>query len=136
MYNIISEHVILVSTYSTAPSCRPQDIKVTSTDPAALTVSWQPPLEINCNGSITGYVIQYSRVESVDEMIVNFSNEAIPTIISELFSYVEYPITVAAANAYGIGHFSKPVVAISEDSELNLFYRHIRNTTGLGEFLH
>ena len=54
---------------SAAPSSPPQDIIVTSADPASLVVEWQALLEENCNGPITGYVIQYARVGSDDNMI-------------------------------------------------------------------
>ena len=82
-------------------------------------MSWQPPFEINCNGTITGYVIQYARVGSNDNMIVNAANGTFFTI-SGLHACAEYSVTVAAVNANGTGPFSESVVATSgEDSELN-----------------
>ena len=93
-----------------------------SIDPASLVVSWQPPLETHCNGSITGYLIQYAKVGSDDNMIVNVPNDTATTTltISGLYACVEYSVTVAAVNANGTGPFSKPVVATSgEDGELN-----------------
>ena len=83
-------------------------------------MSWQPPLEINCNGPITSYVIQYARVGSDDNMIVNVLNGTTLTM-SGLFACVEYSVTVAAVNANGIGPFSNPVhITSGEDSELNV----------------
>ena len=109
--------VILI--YCTAPGAPPQDIKVSSVDPASLSVSWQPPLKKHHNGSITGYVIQYARVGSDDKMSMNIPNDANFTI-SGLFAYVEYSVKVAAVNASGIGPFGKSMIAMSgEDSELN-----------------
>ena len=85
-------------------------------------MSWQPPLEGDENGTITGYVIQYTRVgifNSDDKMILNVTN-ATTFPISGLIACVEYKVSVAAVNKNGTGPFSKPVVAISgEDSELN-----------------
>ena len=82
---------------------------------------WESPLEKNCNGLITGYVIQYTRVgshTSDDTMIVNILNRTTFTI-SGLYACVEYSVTVAAVNGNGTGPFSKPVVAVSgEDGEL------------------
>ena len=76
-------------------------------------------MEITCNEPITGYVIQYARVGSDDNMIVNVDNGTALTI-SGLFACVAYSVTVAAVNAEGTGPFSKPVIATSgEDSELN-----------------
>ena len=116
---MISNHVILI--YSTAPSSPPQNIEVSSDDPASLKVSWQPPLETDCNGTITGYVIQYTRVgifESDDKMILNVSNVTV-LAISGLIANDDYKVTVAAVNENGTGPFSKPVVKTSgEDSEL------------------
>ena len=115
---IVLDYVILI--LHTAPSSPPQDIKVISSDPSSLIVSWQPPLEKNCNGKITGYVIQYARVGSNDKMIMNVSNGTTPTTISGLFAWVEYSVKVAAVNAKGTGPFSDLVQATSgEDSELN-----------------
>ena len=114
---IISYHNI--SYYnSSAPSSPPQDIKVKSVDSASLEVSWQPPLGTNCNGQITGYVIQYARVKSDDMMIMNVPNGTMLRI-SGLVACAEYSVTVAAVNSNGTGPFSKPVLETSgEDSEL------------------
>ena len=84
-------------------------------------MSWQPPLEKNCNGLITGYAIQYARVESDNKMIMNVPNDTV--LISGLFACAQYSVTVAAVNVQGIGPFSKPEVATSGgDSELNLIH--------------
>ena len=115
IHNIL-QHTYIIS-YSTAPSSPPQNIDVTSANPATLKVSWQPPSEINCNRAITGYVIQYARVGSDDNMIVNVPDDTI-LAISGLFAYAEYSVTVAAVNANGTGPFSKPIVETSgEDGE-------------------
>ena len=101
-------------------------------DPASLKVSWQPPLENNCNGPITGYVIQYARVGSDDKMIMNVPNGTTLTI-SGLYAHVDYSVTMAAVNAKGTGPFSKPVVATSEDSKLNhvtMYYRSLGKIHG------
>ena len=88
-------------------------------------MSWQPPLEANCNGQITGYVIQYARVGSDDNMIVNVPNQT-KLEIPGLFAHVEYSVTVAAVNAKGTGPFSKPATATSgEDGGLNYIVNYI-----------
>ena len=86
-----------------------------------LVVSWTPPLEENCNGSITGYVIQYARVgKDIDDMIVNVPNDT-TFMITGLYANAEYKVTVAAVNANGTGPFSKPITEISgEDGELTI----------------
>ena len=110
-----------------APSSPPQNIKVISHNPASLIVSWQPPLDKFSNGPITGYVMQYTRIGSDDEMLLNIPINT-TLIISGLFGYTEYSVTMAAVNANGTGPFSKPVIATSgEDSELNYITSHLPN---------
>ena len=104
---------------STAPSSPPLNVMVTSVNIASLMVSWQPPLEVDHNGPITGYVIQYTRVESSDDMSENVNNGTTHTI-SGLVAYVNYSVIVAAVNVNETGTFSNPMVGRSgEDSELN-----------------
>ena len=92
---------------------------VTSVNPASLRVSWQPPLEINHNGMITGYTIQYTRTDMNNMMSVNVNSGTTHTI-SGLVAYVDYSVTVAAVNVIGTGSFSDPMVQRSgQDSELN-----------------
>ena len=102
---------------STVPSSPPQNVMVTSVNPASLRMSWQPPLEINHNGMITGYTIQYTRTGTSDMISVNSGTTL---IISGLVAYVDYSVTVAARTVNGTGPFSNPVVQRSgEDGELN-----------------
>ena len=105
---------------STVPSSPPQSIIVTSTDPASLRVSWQPPME-NHNIPITGYVIQYIK-DGVQDMIEDIKNISGTThTISGLVACTKYLVMIAAINGDRTGPFSEPVVEISgEDSELSL----------------
>ena len=97
---------------STVPSSPPQSVIVESHNPASLRVSLQPPLEINHNGPITGYVIQYTRVGSSDMMSVNVASGT-THIISGLVAYVNYSVIVAAMTVSGTGPFSDPMVGRS-----------------------
>ena len=91
---------------------------VQSHNPASLLVSWQPPLEKNHNGPITGYMIQYTRVGSSNITSVNVTSGTRHTI-SGLVAHVNYSVIVAAMTVNGTGPFSDPVVGRSgEDSEL------------------
>ena len=103
---------------STVPSSPPQNVMVTSVNPASLRVSWQPPPPIDHNGPIT-YMIQYTRVETSAILSVTVNSGTTYTA-SGLVAYVEYSVTVAARTVNGTGPFSNPVVQRSgEDSELN-----------------
>ena len=104
---------------STVSSSPPLNVIVASVNPASLIVSWQPPLEIDHNGPITGYVIQYTRVETSNMMSENINSGTTHTI-SGLVAYVDYSVIMAAVNVNGTGTFSNPVVETSgEDGESN-----------------
>ena len=103
---------------STVPSSPPQNVTVTSVNPVSLMVSWQPPLEINHNGMITGYTIQYTRTDMNNMRSVNVNSGTTRTI-SGLVAFVDYSVTVAAVNVIGTGSFSNPVIVRSgQDGEL------------------
>ena len=101
---------------SIVPSSPPQNVMVTSVNPASLMVSWQPPPPIDHNGPIT-YMIQYTRVGSS----VNVNSGTTQYTISGLVAYVDYSVIVAAMNVNGTGPFSNPPVVgrSGEDGELN-----------------
>ena len=104
---------------STVPSSSPLNVVVISVNNASLMVLWQPPLEINWNGPIAGYVIQHTRVGSSDMMSENVNSGTTHTI-SGLVAYVNYSVIVAAMNVNGTGPFSNPLVERSgEDGQLN-----------------
>ena len=103
---------------STVPSSSPLDVMVESEIPASLLVSWQPPLEKDHNGPITGYKIQYTRIGSsnMSVTVTNGTNHR----ISALDALVNYSVIVAAMTVNGTGPFSDVVVGISGgNSELN-----------------
>ena len=105
--------------HSTVPSSPPQNVMATSVNPASLNVSWQPPLEINRNGMITGYMIQYTRVDINVTMSVNVNSGATHTI-SGLVASTQYSVMVAAVNVNGTGSFSDTVMVMSgEPSKRN-----------------
>ena len=109
---------------STVPSSPPQNVMVTSVNPASLRVSWQSPLEINHNGIITSYVISYARVGSSDMMSVNVNSGTTHTI-SGLVAFVDYSVTVAARTVNGTGSFSNAVIQRSgEDGEFHIFLQY------------
>ena len=111
--------------YPTVPSSPPHSIVVTSTNPASLKISWQPPLETLCTVPITGYMIEYFKDGAQDNIKdvknVNVASTTTYTI-SGLITCAQYSVQVAAMNGNRNGPFSEPVVEILEDSELNLHY--------------
>ena len=113
----------VITCYSTVPSSPPHSIVITSTNPASLKVSWQPPLETLCTVPITGYMIEYFKDGPQDNIKdvknVNVASTTTYTI-SGLIPCAKYSVQVAAMNGNRTGPFSEPVVEILEDSELNL----------------
>jgi len=79
-------------------------------------VSWQPRPEIDRNGIITGYVIEYTGGSS-DTVTVSIGTSR---LIPDLVPFVQYSVTVAAKNNNGSGPFSDGVEQTSEqDGKLN-----------------
>ena len=86
-------------------------------NPASLNVSWQPPLDRDHNGLITGYVIRYTRVGSLSVITtIEIVTNKITYTISGLDAYDDYSVMVAALNINGSGPFSDPVVERSGDN--------------------
>ena len=109
---------------STVPSSPPQNVMVTSVNPASLMLSWQPLPPIDHNGPIT-YMIQYTRVGSSDMMSVNVNSGTTQYTISGLVAYVDYSVIVAARTGNGTGPSNNPPVVgrSGEDSELNVYVK-------------
>ena len=83
-----------------------------SAHPGSLELSWQPPPEIDQNGPITGYEIQYTNVESnvtMNEIISSGNTYA----ITELLPFDNYSVVMAAITINGTGPFSTPVTELS-----------------------
>ena len=94
---------------STVPSSSPKDVIIKSNNQTSLSVSWAPPLEVDHNGPITSYVIDYTRNGCNDAIIVNVTSGTTYTI-SGLVTFAEYSVGVAAVNINGTGPFSDAVV--------------------------
>ena len=95
----------------------PQNIAATSTDPASLRVHWEPPSDMH-EGSITGYVIQYTRIGSNDKKNIKVDRETTHTI-SGLVACEGYSVQVATMTDNATGPFSDAVVEVAgEDGEL------------------
>ena len=74
-------------------------------------MSWQPPLLIDHNGVITGYMVEYTNVRTSESESEIASETMLP--ISGLVPFVEYSVTVAAINVNGTGDRSDPEVQTS-----------------------
>jgi len=97
---------------------------VTSVNPSSLRVSWQPPPEIDHNGVITGYVIEYTRSGGLSDMVTVTSGTT--RTISGLVPFVEYSVTVAAMTSSGTGP-SSDIKVQSSGQNSKFLVVHIHN---------
>ena len=110
IHNITLENVIIYN--FAVPSSPPVNVMVMEAHPGSLYLSWQPPPDIDQNGRIINYVIQYSRVGSNVTMVVTVTNGTMQ-IITELFPFVNYSVQIAATTFNGTGPFTDPVTQLS-----------------------
>ena len=101
---------------STVPSSPPQNVTITSINPGSLIVSWEPPIEIDHNGPIISYIIQYTRVKSSDTEMVTVNGQTTRIVISGLDGSADYTVAVAVMNINGTGPSSSLVVGSSGES--------------------
>ena len=107
---------------SVVPSSPPVNIIVMSAHPGSLELSWQPPPEIDQNGPITGYEIQYTMVGSNVTMDEIISSGNMYTI-TELLPFVNYSVVMAAITVNGTGPFSSPVIELSGHEGKGIIYK-------------
>ena len=86
---------------STAPSGFPQDISVGGITSRGAELSWNPPLQEERNGIITGYVIAISRRGTDSQYMITSTNNSIS--LSMLKPYTTYTATVAAMTSVALG---------------------------------
>ena len=110
---------------STVPSSPPQNVMVSSINPASLKVLWQAPLELNQNGPLTGYTFQYTRSSIVmKETVAN----GFTYVISGLVPFANYSVKMAAMTINGTGPFSTDIIQVSgEGSRLICIYVLLHN---------
>ena len=89
---------------TSVPSAPPQNVTVTSVDPASLMVTWQPPPLIDQNGPIISYVVTYQRMGYAD--VMNVSVNGTHFALTGLIPFVNYSVSLAAITTDGVGVFS------------------------------
>ena len=115
----MNSYSVLFTLPITVPSSPPQNVVVISVNPRSLIVSWQPPPQIDHNGELTDYIIQYT-MEGSNMTNEEFTSDTIITIEMLSGAYVNYLVQVAAVTVNGTGPFSDPIVQVSgQDSMLS-----------------
>ena len=69
------------------------------------------------NGPITGYSVRYN-IQGDDNTNVNITGNEIETTISNLMSFTNYSIQVAAVNNAGTGVYSESILAETSNDKL------------------
>ena len=98
-----------------APDAPPQNVMTMIISSTAIEVIWEEVPEINHNGIIIMYEVQYEPLETFDGQIstdtVNITNISIlSTVLTGLEEFVQYNISVRAYTIIGPGPYSTGVV--------------------------
>ena len=81
-----------------------------------LSVAYTPPELQFHNGNVTGYVIRYTTVGTINSMMINvreFSKDSQTSNIPGVMAFTNYSVEVALVNVNGTGPFSNPVFGLS-----------------------
>ena len=91
-------------------------MRVSEVNPFSITVQWGAVECVHSNGNITGYSLQYTRVqESQSVQTMNVSGGIVTeATISELIPSTTYSIEVAAVNSVGTGVYSDAIYQLTE----------------------
>lgn len=105
-----SEPSNIVALPQEAPSGPPLSFVGSARSSSEIILQWQQPLEEHRNGQILGYIIRF-RLYGYNESpwtLRNITNEAQKTyLITDLITWKEYIVQIAAYNNKGVGFFSK-----------------------------
>ena len=67
----------------------------------SILVKWNPPNELDRNGVITKYILNYDSLGN--EALVNITDNTTQKLVTHLRKYTEYHFTVQAVNEIGAG---------------------------------
>ena len=91
------------------PSAPPQGLVGSARSESEIMIQWQPPSEESQNGEIIGYIVRYRLFGYHDSpwSFRNVSKSAQRTyLITELITWKDYEIQIAAYNSKGVGSFA------------------------------
>ena len=93
---------------------------LTDIDTAMLSVTYRRLGAAVRNGELTGYMINYTRVDTDELQVMMVGGDTVALYISGLAAFTNYSVQVAAVNINGTGPFSDSVIGLSgQDSEYN-----------------
>ena len=90
----------------------------------SLLVTWQPPLQAQTNGPLTGYSFQFRQLPGGSFMEETISDAGVTEHeLLNLVRYQNYEVKLAATNSIGLGPYSAPVyVYIGEAGKDGLLF--------------
>ena len=121
-YNYILFYIFYSIFYflHTAPSAAPNDFNVETPTSTSLLLSWTPPPEDSQNGIIRSYVVNITRVDAVNDVMVH-STTASSLIVGGLEPFTSYQCSVAAVTINQGPFTISVVVQTLEDGKQTLF---------------
>ena len=100
------------------PVVSPDNLAVENISANALAVSWERPTEIDINGVLRYYIIEYYIVDQRNTLLtVNVTGDMLSTVLDNLNNFTDYNVSVAAFTV-GTGPFSSEIERTSENGTL------------------
>ena len=93
-----------------APDAAPQNVAVSMVTSSSAMVAWDEVLDINLNGNLMIYEVNFFRLEGDPDIRRNTTQRSIT--VDDLEGNVEYNVSVRAYTAAGAGPYSDPPVQI------------------------
>ncbi|ALC42383.1 fra, partial [Drosophila busckii] len=107
-----------VKTYSATPSEPPNNVTLEVTSSSSITVHWEPPVEEDRNGQITGYKIRYRKFKDAPQVKSTPANIRYFELNS-LDRSTEYQVKIAAMTVNGSGPFTEWYRASTLENDLD-----------------
>ena len=83
-----------------------------------LAISWERPTEIDINGLLRYYIIEYCIVNQSNTLLtVNVTGDMLSTVLNNLNNFTVYNVSVAAFTV-GSGQFSSEIERTCENGML------------------
>ena len=98
---------------SLVPNAPPDNVQAVTSSSTAILVTWDPVPEIDRNGIITQYEVEFSQSTFNETSTSNLTTTNGPQLMVELEGleeYVEYSVRVRAYTSVGPGPFSVAVM--------------------------
>ena len=106
--------------YLSVPAAVPGSLTVANISANELNVSWERPNEIDINGVLRYYILEYYIVNQTETLASrNISGDTLSTVLSGLNNFTSYSVSVAAFTI-DTGPFSTEVETTSENGGLQM----------------